>query len=407
MLISQQKITPEWGDLLSVFKRHDKAKDRVVIKRYIPHQYLYWTGSGREALRQILLDICGKKNIDNGKKNIINGKKNTNKISVGIPAYTCHVVLDAVKRAGCQPIFYDSGVIAAVSEIKKITKKVDVLLLCYNFGFLPEIDKIVGLCRQNKVLLIEDCAQALGAEYKGKLAGSFGDYAFYSFGISKNIGFCGGMIASNNHLELVGLKKFPKSKLAKISGEALTSGLFFNKRIYRWTKRFLRKELIKKQEALDYRLPTFARKIVLNQLRRYDNILKTRGENADFCCREFCCREAGCCRELGRSLKISGRFTNVVKPNVVRPAKNSNPAWLYFVILSGDREFLIDKLLKESVEVGKMLTFRCLDGKSRQALKAEKEVLTFALYRKPEEVEFIVNKLKPILAAMYNDRTRK
>lgn len=376
MLISQQKITPDITDFGSIFKKQDKN----IIKRYVPHQYLYWIGSGREALTQILLNIGRKKNI---------GQKELG-IKVGIPAYTCHVVLEAVKRAGCQPVFYDSGVIATVSEIKKVIQKVDVLLLCYNFGFLPEIDKIVDLCRQNKVILVEDCAQALGATYKGKLAGSFGNYAFYSFGISKNIGFCGGMIASNELLELKkmnlkNLKPFPKRKLVKISGEVLISALFFNKTIYPLARKFLKKELIKKQEDLDYYLPKFAMKIILNQFKRYDFISKMRRKNAEFCCKEL----KSSCKELGHF-------------NFVEPAEKSVPSWLYFAILSGNlssnNHLLINKLLKEKVEVGEMVTFKCLDGKSKLALKAEKEVLTFALYRPFEEVKFMVNKIKKVLS---------
>lgn len=371
MLISQQKITPDITDFWGVFKKQDKN----IIKRYVPHQYLYWIGSGREALKQILLNIARKREVNKSKKKAgIRAE-----IKVGMPAYTCHVVLEAVKRAGCRPVFYDSGVIATVSEIKKVIQKVDVLLLCYNFGFLPELDKIVELCKQNKVILIEDCAQALGAAYKGKLAGSFGNYAFYSFGISKNIGFCGGMIASNESLELKNLKKFPKSKLIKISGKVLISALFFNKTIYPLARKFLKKELIKKQEDLDYYLPKFAGKIILNQFQKYDSILKMRRKNA-----EFCCKELECCKEL-RSF------------NFVEPLGKSVPSWLYFTILSSNKNFLIDKLLKEKVEIGEMVTFKCLDGKSKLALKTEKEVLTFTLYRNFKEVKFITNKIKKIM----------
>jgi dTDP-4-amino-4,6-dideoxygalactose transaminase len=346
MLISQQKLTPRLRDFIG-------KTNKNIVRQYLSKEYFYWTGSGREALKQILLNI---------------GKKR-----VGVPAYTCHVVLGAVKRAGCVPVFYDSGVVADIKDIKKVIKKVDVLIVSYNFGFLPKVDQIVKLCRKNKVILIEDCAQAFGATYNGELTGSFGDYAFYSFGISKNIGFCGGLASSNKKLEIKDIKKFPISKLIKISMEALVSNLFFNKRVYHLTKKSLGKELIKKQEALSYSLPGFAKKVVLNQFMRYNQILKARKRGGEYCLMEL--------KEI---------------IDFVEPVEGSDSAWLYFTILSKNKRQLINKLLKDKVELGEMKTFRCLDGKSRKALEAESNVVTFALYRNFKEIKFIADKIKKV-----------
>ena len=93
MLISQQRITPKISDLLAIFGSVDES----IIRKWIPKKYIYWVGSGREALRQILLNLDVKK--------------------IGVPAYTCHVVSESVKRAGKTPIFYDSGVIAETEDI--------------------------------------------------------------------------------------------------------------------------------------------------------------------------------------------------------------------------------------------------------------------------------------------------
>jgi len=353
MLISQQKITPRITDLLAVFRKQSQIVSPNTIRKYIPNQHLYWTGSGREALKQILLNVREK------------GSR------VGMPAFTCHVVLDAVKRADCQPVFYDSGVVAEIKDINKIIKEVDVLLVCHNFGFLPEIDKIADLCKKHQVILIEDCAQALGATYQNKLAGSFGDYAFYSFGISKNIGFCGGLIGSKEKLKLNGLKKFPLSKLIKVTGEVILSQLFFNKHLYHFTRKLLKKELIKEQESLNYKLPNFAKKIVLNQFKRYNKIIKKRKGNGDYCLKE---------------LKGSIEFTE--------PTKENNPAWLYFTLFTNNKEQLIHKLLKAGVELGEMKTFQCLSEKSIKAKEVEDKHLTFALYQSKKEIKFIVEKIQ-------------
>ena len=347
MLLSQQRITPKIRDLWGVSKGN--------LRKWVPKKNLYWVGSGREGLRQILLHLKEK-----GIKNI------------GVPRYACQVVLDSVKRAGCEPVFYDSGVVAEVEEIEKIIDKIDSLLVCYNFGFLPKIDKIVALCNKNKVILIEDCAQALGANYKNKLVGSFGDYTFYSFGISKNIGFCGGLVASDEKMEFVGLKKFPWLKLFKVIMEVKVSGLFFNKHIYSFSRKFLSSELKKEQEVLDYKMPGFGKKVILSQVVRYDEIWRLRRKNGEYCLQEL---------------------EGVV--DFIRPATGSDSAWLYFVIFGGDD--LQKKMLKEGVELGRMKTFKCLSGEGEKALDMEKKVLTFAMCRDFKEIKFMVDKIKKVV----------
>ena len=365
MFISQQKITPRITDLLSLFRKQNKTEINKTVRKYISNQHLYWTGSGRDALRQILLNI--KQKNPGNRPTTYNSKHN---LKVGLPAFTCHVVLDAVKRANCQPVFYDSGIIPVIEDINKIIKDVDVLILCHNFGFLPEIPKIKELCQQNQVILIEDCAQALGATYTNQLAGSFGDYAFYSFGISKNIGFCGGLIGSKEKIKLTKQKKYPLTKSLKVIGETIISQLFFNKHFYPFTRKLLKSELTKEQESLDYQLPTFAKKIILNQFKRYDRILKRRRENAKYCLN-----------------KLKNNFS------LFEPLPQTDPAWLYFTMMTKNKEQLIHKLLKEGVELGEMKTFRCLDENNVKAKEAEEKHLTFALYRKEKEIKQIIKKI--------------
>jgi dTDP-4-amino-4,6-dideoxygalactose transaminase len=346
MIISQQKITPKISDLLAIFTSNHNQN---ILKRWIPKNNHYWTGSGRESLTQILLNL----NIKN----------------VGVPAYTCHVVTDAVKRAGKNVVYYDSGVIANIKDIKKNIKKIDALIVSYNFGFMPDMDQIVKLCKKNKIILIEDCAQALGATYKDKLAGSFGDYAFYSFGISKNIGFCGGLIASNKKLKITNLKPYPFKKLATLILKIIIAPIFFNRMVYPFTSKLLTQELKKKQENLPYFLPKIAKKIILRQLWQYNSILKTRRKNANY---------------LIKKLKGTMKFVN--------PLPKTNPSWLYLVIY-GNEDFR-KKMLMKNVEFGRMLTFKALDSKKENAEFSEKNVLTIALYRNPVEMRYIIKRLK-------------
>ncbi|MDP3989655.1 MAG: DegT/DnrJ/EryC1/StrS family aminotransferase [archaeon] len=350
MLISQQRITPRISDL---FKRNGSDS----IKQYVSKPHTYWVGSGREALRQILSHCRVKSNND--------------KLKVGIPAYTCHVVKDTIERAGCIPVFYDSGVVAEVDEAEKIISKIDVLLLCYNFGFLPEIKDFVNLCNTNNVILVEDCAQALGATYNRKSAGSFGDYAFYSFGISKNIGFAGGLIASNEEIYVSKLPKYPLQKQFDLIIKTIVSRLFFANTVYPFTKLFLNSELHKEQDFLSYACSPFIKNVILSQFERYDSIYNTRLRNGQYC------------------------YSSILKKDLLTELKGT-PSWLYLVLQTENSHLLQKSLEARGIEVGRMLTFKSSTGNFPKAQKAEKEVLTFALYRSKKEIEKLVGVLNNI-----------
>ncbi len=349
MLLSQQKIVAKLGDLLGVFKKQNWQS----LHSYAPKSQHYWLGSAREALYQILIHL-----------------KKQGKTSIALPAYTCHVVLEAAKRAEIDIEFYDSGVVANIEDIEKVIGNVDLLLVSYNFGIMPKIDKIAKLCQEKNVILIEDCAQALGSRYKNEVAGAFGDHAIYSFGLSKNIGFAGGLIASKEKIDITTSKKYPFPMLLGYISRVKVAPFFFDKSLYPFTRKLLGKELHKDHDSLSYSLPSWAQKIVLNQLHRYDKVLTLRQKNAMYCSKE-----------------LKGIIS------FVRPRQDD--ANLYFTLLVDNQEEFKEELLKEGVEINKMFTFQALHP-GVKAHEAEKQVLTFALYRPRKEIEFIVDKIKKV-----------
>jgi dTDP-4-amino-4,6-dideoxygalactose transaminase/dTDP-4-dehydrorhamnose 3,5-epimerase-like enzyme len=74
---------------------------------------------------------------------------------------------------------------------KKITKNTKVLLIVHLYGLISNMDKISELCIKHNLILIEDVAQAHGAEWNGKKAGSFGKISCFSFYPGKNLGAYG------------------------------------------------------------------------------------------------------------------------------------------------------------------------------------------------------------------------
>jgi len=86
----------------------------------------------------------------------------------------------------------------------------------------------------------------------------------------------------------------------------------------------------------------------------------------------------------------------------VRPLKNVNPAWLYFVIIYHDAEWLRKMLLLEHVDVQPLLTFHDLSKEGEIAKRFEQEHLVFALYRERTEIQYIVRKIKRVMLLNHN-----
>lgn len=115
------------------------------------------------------------------------------------PAYVCSAVLNAIFMIGAKPILVDINKedlnISYAETVKKINKKTKAIIITHTFGYPADLAKFMKL----RVPLIEDCAQALGARWRGEPAGSFGQVAIFSFYASKlmTTGY-GGMVYSRN-----------------------------------------------------------------------------------------------------------------------------------------------------------------------------------------------------------------
>lgn len=119
-------------------------------------------------------------------------------------AHTAVATVAAIEMAGLVPVFADIDPSTYTLNLKTIEKvisnKTSALVAVHLYGHPVQLDAIQTLCRQNELKLVEDCAQAHGARWKGKRVGSFGDIATYSFYPTKNLGAIGdgGAIATHD-----------------------------------------------------------------------------------------------------------------------------------------------------------------------------------------------------------------
>lgn len=126
-----------------------------------------------------------------------------------LPSFTFVATGSAVSALGARPVFADirpETYNLDPSELeRRVTARTRAIVVVHLYGLAADMDPIVAFAKSRKLPLIEDNAQAIGASYKGRRAGSFGDAACLSFYPTKNLGAYGdaGMIVSNS-AELAG-----------------------------------------------------------------------------------------------------------------------------------------------------------------------------------------------------------
>ena len=139
-------------------------------------------GNGLDALRLILLGYMVMGRIKEGDEVIL-------------PANTFIATALAVSQSGLVPVLADCDLVTynidPASAEEKITDKTCAIIAVHLYGQVADMDKLQQISFKYNLLLIEDAAQAHGAVYKGRKAGSIGDAAAFSFYPVKNLGSLG------------------------------------------------------------------------------------------------------------------------------------------------------------------------------------------------------------------------
>jgi len=151
---------------------------------YVGSQYGIATSSGTTAL-QIALLAHNIKSSD----------------EVITTPFTFIATANSILSVGAKPVFVDINddfTINADKIKEKITEKTKAIMPVHIFGTVCDMKKIMQIAQEHNLLVIEDAAQAHGAEFEGKKAGSFGTGAF-SFYVTKNMTTIeGGMVTTND-----------------------------------------------------------------------------------------------------------------------------------------------------------------------------------------------------------------
>tara|TARA_Y100000389_G_scaffold167531_1_gene172786 strand:- start:33474 stop:34910 length:1437 start_codon:yes stop_codon:yes gene_type:complete len=231
-----------------------------------------------------------------------------------IPNITFVSTASSVLHCNAQPVFCEideSSWCIDVKQVEKlITKKTKAIMPVHLYGNACNMDVLSDLADEYKLLLIEDCAEAIGTKWKKKLVGSFGDASTFSFFGNKTITTGEG-----------GMVLFQNAKIAEKAKILRDHGMNPNKRYWH--------DVI----GFNYRLTNLQSAIGVAQMERLSEI-------------------------LDKKKKIAQSYSNKlnkISSLVTLPEQNSNifhSNWLYAVILKGNinRDHIIKELLNFGID---------------------------------------------------------
>ncbi len=233
-----------------------------------------------------------------------------------VQSFTNMATFFAVLYQGARPIPIDSekdtwNIDPALIE-KQITSKTRAIIVVHIFGHPVDMDPILDIAKRHNLYIIEDCAEAHGAEYKGKKVGSIGDIGCFSFYANKIITTGeGGMLTTNN-------KEFSE-RMRMLKSLAFGS-----------INKFMHQDV-----GYNYRMTNYQAALGVAQLDRINFILEKKRELAKFYLSAF---------------KDDDRLILPVEKDYAK-----NVYWMFHMVLSGSaagkRKRFFDELTNSGIEV--------------------------------------------------------
>ena len=186
------------------------SKFQSEMEAYLAVSHVLGCSNGTDAL-VIGLKACGIKPGD----------------EVITTAFSFFATAEAIASIGAIPVFVDVRMddynIDAAKIEEAITEKTKAILPVHIFGCPCDMDQITKIAKEHNLFVIEDDAQAIGSEYKGRKAGTLGDVGCFSFYPTKNLGGAGdgGMVTTNREDIFTILKAYKEHGAGKAGAEAL------------------------------------------------------------------------------------------------------------------------------------------------------------------------------------------
>jgi len=250
--------------------------------------------------------------------------------------YTFFATSGAIARLGAKPVFVDIDPLTFNIDPAKIEAAITVrtraIIPVHLYGQAAEMDAIMEIANRHKLYVIEDAAQAIGAEHKGKRAGSIGHLGTFSFYPSKNLGgFGDGGMVTTNDAELS-----DRIKLLRNHGE---------------TPKYYSRVI-----GGNFRLDAIQAAVLRVKLKYLDQWTEARQRNAELYRKLFAEAELGvrpaALAHLQTDVNSNGAASALREMRgVVLPTEAANRRHVYnqFVIRSGQRDALMAFLRKRQI----------------------------------------------------------
>ena len=253
--------------------------------------------------------------------------------------FTFFATAGSIARLGAKPVFVDIDPVTFNIDPAKIeaavTPKTRAIMPVHLYGQMADMDPIMAIAGRHKLTVIEDAAQAIGSEYKGRRAGSIGHMGCFSFFPSKNLGGFGdgGMVTTNDPVLA--------DKLKLLRNHGMQPKYYY--------------QLI----GGNFRLDALQAAVLRVKLKHLDTWSEQRQRNAAWYREAFVssgladavgapsCMTHGSCRERGGA----GCELNGASKKVVLPVAFADRRHIYnqFVVRTPRREQVIAHLVKEKI----------------------------------------------------------
>ena len=320
-------------------------------------------GSGTEAIMIALLSIGIKK-----------GDEVITAANTAIPT------ISAIISSGAKPVLADikkDYLINPKNIENLITRKTKAIIPVHLYGQCADMSEINKIAKKFKIKVVEDCAQAQGAKYKNKLAGTIGDVGCFSFYPTKILGAYGdgGLILTKNK------KIFEKAKRIRFYGieNQNKTSKFYNK-------------YYANENGVNSRLDEIQCGILNYKLKHVDSYIKIRRHKAKL---------------------YSSLLTNT---GLILPQENKNNYHVYhlYTVYHNKRDEIIKKLNKERIGVRIIYPFPIQTMKAFKYLKSKKLKISenlskgiFSLPLYPELSDKQIYKVANTLKKILNDFDKK
>lgn len=364
-MISRYAPTYTYQDILRSLKSEPKDDQEAGLVSRLSHllqvKYVFLTKNARCGIYTIL--------------------KAYNRVGeVLIPAYNCISVPHAITYAGYRPRFVDVD-INTLNALPKtfermITPDTTAVMPTHLFGIPCNLEETLQVFKQREILIIEDAAPALGAEYGNKMVGSFGDASVISFGGRKVIsGEAGGAVLTNDE----GLAKKIHEVLSQITDRSNKWSMFIKAAAYKTSTTPILYGVLRRIYAL------------LGKEQMYEIVPVSLEKPSDYL--------SGIPSYAGTLLKIQfdrlewnlNRRQTIAKiyreqlanhPGWILPhiPDSSNPSWIQFPLICDDKQAFYNHMKSEGIDVSWTYKYSCAESfgfnDCPNALQAAKKVVS-------------------------------